>query len=156
MFTRTCHHAPRAWGASTSHKPVCSVRGARRLDARADRRRRRRRRLKGSRARGLEGSRARGGSDEAVMLDGSRRQSSGVEAAEVRGTRPAEARCPDRGDREGTGARQSRRQRHRQQRACCNRSKAFDECSDRSLPHLLLSSPLLSLSLSLKCRDWVV
>ena len=149
MFTLTRHRAPRAWGASTSHTLSAPLRAARGDSTRAaDRRRRRRRRLKGSRARGLEGSRARGGSDEAVMPDGSRRQSSGAEAVEARGTRPAEARCPDRGDREGTGARQSRRQRHRQQRACCNRSKAFDECSDRSLPHLLLSSPLLSLSLS--------
>ena len=127
------------------------------IDVSADRRRRRRRRLKGLRTRGLEGSRARGCSDEPVMPHGSRRQSSGAEAAEARGTRPAEARCLGNGqsDRESTGARQSRRQRHRRQRACCARSKSFDACSDPSLPHLLLSSPL-SLSLSLECRDSVV
>ena len=149
MFTRTGHPAPRAWEASTSHKPPLTLLCARRaaIDVRADRRRRR---LKGSRTRGLEGSRARGCSDETVMPHGSRRQSSGAEAAEARGTRPAEARCLGNGqsDRESTGARQSRRQRHRRQRACCTRSKYFDACTDRSLPHLLLSSPLLSLSLS--------
>ena len=97
---------------------------------------------------GDDGSRARGVDDEAIMLDGSRRQGSGAEAAEARGTKPVEARCPHRGDRERTGARHSRRQRHRRQRACCARSKYVDACSDPSLPHLLLSSPLLSLSLS--------
>ena len=29
MFTRTCHHAPRAWGASTSHTQSAPLRAAR-------------------------------------------------------------------------------------------------------------------------------
>ena len=135
-------------GIHISHPIRSSARGARRLDARRVLRRRRRRRRQRRWRRRLKGSRARGVNDEAVMLDGSRRQGSGAEAAEARVTRPAEARCPHGGDRERTGARQSRRQRHRRQRACCARSKYVDACSDPSLPHLLLSSPLLSLSLS--------
>jgi len=74
------------------------------IDVSADRRRRQRRRLKGLRTRGLEGSRARGCSDEPVMPHGSRRQSSGAEAAEARGTRPAEARCPGRAIEKGPGS----------------------------------------------------
>jgi len=74
------------------------------IDVSADRRRRRRRRLKGLRTRGLEGSRARGCSDEPVMPHGSRRQSSGAEAAEARGTRPAEARCQGRAIEKGPGS----------------------------------------------------
>ena len=90
------------------------------------------------------------------MLDGSRRQGSGAEAAEARVTRPAEARSAHMGAIE----------RGRE------RGRVGDRGTGGSAPavpavnivmharidlYLTFSSPLLSsLSLSLKCRDSVV